>query len=290
MAELSILIPTYNDDCTSLVAGLQRQAAALSVDYEILVADDGSTDAAVKTSNRAINQLPHCQYIERAENVGRAAIRNFLASEARYSWLLFIDGDMVLTHPGYLQDYLNASAALPAATSLFYGGLTISPMQPGNLRSMYENASAPEHTPERRRQSPYHDFHTSNFLIPRQLMLRHPFDERFRHYGYEDVLFGKQLQQHAIPIHHIDNPLSFERFESNDAFVSKTEEGLRTLFLFRHELRGYSRLLAIPRYLHTPLRLWHRLFRNAERRNLCSPRPSLLLFKLYKAGYFLSLF
>lgn len=120
-------------------------------------------------------------------------------------------------------------------------------------------------------------------------MLQHPFDERFRHYGYEDVLFGKQLRQHAIPIHHLDNPLSFERFEPNEAFVSKTEEGLRTLFLFRHELQGYSRMLDMPRCLHAPLRLWHRMFKNSERRNLCSPRPSLLLFKLYKAGYFLSL-
>ena len=291
MAELSILIPTYNDDCVSLVTGLKQQAEHLPLDYEILVADDGSTDAAVKTSNRAINQLPYCRYIERPENVGRAAIRNFLASEARYSRLLFIDGDMILTHPDYLQKYLNLSLSHSDHNfSIFYGGLTIAPLQPGNLRSMYENAEAPEHTLERRQQSPYHDFHTANFLIPRELMLQHPFDERFRRYGYEDVLFGKQLQQHAIPIHHIDNPLSFERFESNDAFVRKTEEGLRTLFLFRHELQGYSRLLAIPHYLHAPLRLWHRLFKNAERRNLCGHRPSLLLFKLYKAGYFLSLF
>ena len=287
MAELSILIPTFNDDCVSLVTGLQRQAASLHIDYEILVADDGSTNVTVKTSNRVISQLPHCRYMERPENVGRAAIRNFLASQARYSWLLFIDGDMVLTHPDYLQQYLHITRSPSPRLFVAYGGLTIAPLQPGNLRSMYEHAAAPEHTLERRQQFPYHDFHTANFLIPRKLMLQHPFDERFRHYGYEDVLFGKQLQQHAIPIHHMDNPLSFERFEPNSAFVSKTEEGLRTLYQFRHELQGYSRMLDIPRYLHAPLRLWHRLFKNAERRNLCSPRPSLILFKLYKAGYFL---
>ena len=36
MAELSILIPTFNDDCVSLVTGLQRQAASLHIDYEVL--------------------------------------------------------------------------------------------------------------------------------------------------------------------------------------------------------------------------------------------------------------
>jgi glycosyltransferase involved in cell wall biosynthesis len=277
-----------------LVTGLQRQAASLHIDYEILVADDGSTNVIVKTSNRVISQLPHCRYMERPENVGRAAIRNFLASQARYSWLLFIDGDMVLSHPDYLQQYLHITRSPSPRLFVAYGGLTIAPLQPGNLRSMYEHAAAPEHTLERRQQLPYHDFHTANFLIPRKLMLQHPFDERFRHYGYEDVLFGKQLQQHAIPIHHMDNPLSFERFEPNSAFVSKTEEGLRTLHQFQSDLRGYSRLLTLVSGIHIPLilsliRLCHKLFQKAERRNLCSSRPSLFTFKLYRLGYFLSL-
>ena len=125
-------------------------------------------------------------------------------------------------------------------------------------------------------------------------MLAHPFDERFRHYGYEDVLLGKTLRQHHIPIVHIDNPLGFCTFETNPEFVAKTEEGLRTLHQFRDDLRGYSRLLTLVSGIHIPLilsliRLWHRLFKNAERRNLCSSRPSLVLFKLYRLGYFLSL-
>ena len=200
MAELSILIPTYNDDCVSLVTGLQQQAESLHIDYEVLVADDGSTDVAVKISNRAINQLPHCRFVERPENVGRAAIRNFLASQARYAWLLFIDGDMVLTHPDYLRQYLNVMLTPSLRLTVAYGGLSIAPLQPGNLRSMYEHAAAPEHTLERRQQFPYHDFHTANFLIPRQLMLQHPFDERFRHYGYEDVLFGRGRPAYPVSV------------------------------------------------------------------------------------------
>lgn len=41
---LSILIPTYNDDCYELVQALALQAKALNLaDWEIIVADDGST-------------------------------------------------------------------------------------------------------------------------------------------------------------------------------------------------------------------------------------------------------
>ena len=289
---LSILIPTYNGICTKLVSDLQAQAQELGITYEIIVADDGSTDSACVEANRAINALPHCRYVERTENVGRAAIRNFLATQAVHPWLLFIDSDMMVCRNDFLQRYANSDNI--QADSILYGGVTIGQLIPGNLRSMYEKASEHEHTPERRQQSPYHDFHTANFMVPRQLMLQYPFDQRFRHYGYEDVLFGKQMKQHAIPIIHIDNPLSFEVFETNADFVSKTEEGLRTLHQFRDELQDYSRLLTLSSTpavsLLSPLiRLGHRLFGGMVRQHLTGAHPSLFLFKLYKLGYFLSL-
>ena len=53
---LSILIPTYNYCCLSLVESLHAQATAQDgLSFEILVADDGSTDAATVSANRAIN-------------------------------------------------------------------------------------------------------------------------------------------------------------------------------------------------------------------------------------------
>ena len=39
---LSILIPTYNYDCSRLIRDLQAQAEQAGIDYEIIVADDAS--------------------------------------------------------------------------------------------------------------------------------------------------------------------------------------------------------------------------------------------------------
>lgn len=297
MPSLSILIPTFNGICTKLVTDLHEQAEQIGMDYEIIVADDGSTDQDTIRTNRNINELSHSRYMEQQQNVGRAAVRNFLAQQAQYDWLLFIDSDMIVCRQNYLQQYIrHTTPNVNSSTqnAIIYGGVTIGNLVSGNLRSIYEKSVEHEHTVEKRQQSPYHDFHTANFLIKRDIMLQHLFDERFHHYGYEDVMFGKQLQQYGIAIIHIDNPLSFEVFESNDDFVSKTEEGLRTLFHFRHELQGYSRLLST---LHTPLspllcpllRLWHRMFGGIERRHLTGNHPSLFIFKLYKLGYFLTL-
>ena len=290
--ELSILIPAYNHVCVELVSQLHQQAVALGIDFEIIVADDESTSKACIETNRAISSLSNCRFIERKENAGRAAIRNFLAREARYAYILYIDCDMMVVSSGFLQCYL---AHLPAM--VVDGGVTIfakSPEQKQLLRYRYEKAEEPHHTAHERQKTPYQHLHTANLLIRRDIMLQHPFDERLRHYGYEDVLLGKTLHRNHIPITHIDNPLGFCTFEPNVDFVAKTEEGLRTLCEFRSDLRGYSRLLTLVSGIHISailwfIRLWHRLFGAIERRNLCGSRPYLLVFKLYRLGYYLSL-
>ena len=277
MQSLSVLIPAYNCNCLSLVEQLHSQLEQAGIPYEIIVGDDGSTDTSAIQANRPINALSHCRYIVRTENTGRASIRNFLAS---------------VVSETFIQNYLNADCQ-----TVVDGGITVSGSPDelqGNLRYLYEQAEAPRHTAAERQCSPHQHIHTANLLIRRDLLLQYPFDERFRHYGYEDVLLGKTLHQHHVPILHIDNPLGMGTFETNAAFMAKTEEGLRTLHTFRNELRGYSRLLTLVSGIHLSIvrnliRLWHQVFKKAERRNLCGSRPSLWVFKLYRLGYYLSL-
>lgn len=290
MAGISVLIPTYNQPCLELVSQLQAQLEQAAVPYEIIVADDGSTDERTVEANLGIATLVHCQYIIRKENAGRAVIRNFLAQEAQYDLLLFIDSDMSLVDDQYIRRYLAADC-----DTVVDGGVRIVGDEDewrGNLRYLYEKAEEPHHTAPERQRTPYQHLHTANLLIRRELMLKYPFDERFRHYGYEDVLLGKTLRRHRVAIKHIDNPLGFSTFETNADFVAKTEEGLRTLYEFREDLRGYSRLLTLVSGIHIPLvksmiRWMHRLAGPAVRRNLCSTHPRLFLFKLYKLGYYL---
>lgn len=43
---LSILLPVYNCHCEALVTELQRQCVECGTDFEIIVADDGSSVAS----------------------------------------------------------------------------------------------------------------------------------------------------------------------------------------------------------------------------------------------------
>ena len=290
MKDISILIPTYNHVCVELVSTLQQQASQLPISYEIIVADDGSTLAPTIEGNKAINEYTNSRYIELPENIGRAAIRNFLVKKASQPWLLFIDSDMVVRHPDFLRRYVET----PNEEAVWDGGINVggdAKLLSHNLRYQYERANEHLHTAERRQQEPYRDFHTANFMVSRQLMTKYPFDLRFRHYGYEDVLFGMQLEKRHIPINHIDNPLSFEIFEENDQFLNKTEVGLRTLYTFRQELKAGSRLLQRVEHLGwlmPLLRLYHQTTNKLERRFLLR-HPSLFLFSLYRLGYYATL-
>ena len=303
--DLSILLPSYNNVCVSLVQVLQRQADALrgKLDkpfrYEIIVADDGSTDAACIDANRVIGDMLHCRYLMMEQNVGRAQIRNVLISESRGDYVLLIDSDLFLCDDNYLYKYATSTA------DVVYGGTRIggeglamvnneanTENLKGNLRYIYEKKAEPSHRAAFRQLRPNQEISVCNLYARRDIMEAHPFDSRFKAYGYEDVLFGKRLAESGIEVTHIDNPVLINEFEPNSVFVKKTEEAILTLCRFEQDLEGYSNLKTkvstLGRYIPLSLfRLWHRIMKNKEKRNLTGSKPSLLLFKLYKLGFFL---
>ena len=303
--DLSILLPSYNNVCVSLVQVLQRQADALrgKLDkpfrYEIIVADDGSTDAACIDANRVIGDMLHCRYLRMEQNVGRAQIRNVLISESRGDYVLLLDSDLFLCDDNYLYKYATSTA------DVVYGGTRIggeglamvdneanTENLKGNLRYIYEKKAEPSHRAVFRQLRPNQEISVCNLYARRDIMEAHPFDSRFKAYGYEDVLFGKRLAESGIEVTHIDNPVLINEFEPNSVFVKKTEEAILTLCRFEQDLEGYSNLktkvTTLGRYIPLSLfRLWHRIMKNKEKRNLTGSKPNLLLFKLYKLGFFL---
>ncbi len=303
--DLSILLPSYNNVCVSLVQVLQRQADALRgrlgkpFRYEIIVADDGSTDAACIDANRVIGDMLHCRYLRMEQNVGRAQIRNVLISESRGDYVLLIDSDLFLCDDNYLYKYATSTA------DVVYGGTRIggegfamvdnkanTENLKGNLRYIYEKKAEPSHRAAFRQLRPNQEISVCNLYARRDIMEAHPFDSRFKAYGYEDVLFGKRLAESGIEVTHIDNPVLINEFEPNSVFVKKTEEAILTLCRFEQDLEGYSNLktkvTTLGRYIPLSLfRLWHRIMKNKEKRNLTGSKPNLLLFKLYKLGFFL---
>lgn len=297
MMTLSILIPTYNDDCVQLVCALSEQVQAIEgLECEIVVSDDCSTDTSLMERNRSLRSMPMVRYIEQPANLGRAAHRNLLARETRYDWLLYIDSHMSVRNENFILTYIEQVRAMAGTEGVCYGGYEVVAPRDWrrSLRYKYERDYLKSHPASVRSQHEYQEFHTCNFLVSRAVMLRHPFDERLHGYGYEDVLWGKVLADARVPVQHIDNMLTFDRFESNESYLCKTEEALHSLHAMSGQLSGYSRLLTLTErlrhwHLSGAVRLWHKLTGSIERRHLSGRCPTLFVFNLYRLGYLLQI-
>ena len=290
--KLSVLIPTYNYDCCRLVHQLQLQ---LPQDGEIIVGDDCSTDKDLTQKNKEATTLPGCRFFQPGHNLGRAAIRNALAREAKGEWLLFIDADVEVRSPSFIADYM---AATEERTALVVcggtGNLALCPRPEARLRYDYEVAAEKRFTLEFRNRFPYAQFTTFNFLVSRDLFLSIGFDEHCKTYGHEDTLFGLQLKQRGVAIKHIDNKLTHLGLEDANVYLAKTETALRSLASMDVKQREHVRVSALA----LRLKRWHLLglvrvlFKVCKpllRANLLGKHPSQKLFAFYKIGAYAQL-
>ena len=286
--ELSILLPVYNTRCLTMVERLKELCDAVDgLRYEIIAADDGSTDRDAVAFNRGIERMAGCRYVVRAENRGAAATRNFLAGMSRYRWLLFVDCDMALPDDRFIIRYLEAPETGVVIGGIRTGGTADDVCR--NLRCAYERRAQERHTAEERSKRPYQSFRSVNFMAESGVMERCRFDERMRR--YEDVRFGRLLEESGVTVAHIDNAVVMDDFESNGCFVAKTEKDMRTLRDFEAEMRGYSRMIDVAdglrrRHILWVVRMWHGLFGRLERRLLTGGKARLRLYDVYKLGCF----
>lgn len=286
---LSILLPVYNCHCRALVTELQRQCVESGTEFEIIVADDGSSVTSYVEHNLRIERLEGVRYITRKQNVGRSAIRNFLISQAQGEWLLFIDGDLTLDNPHFIRRYLQTKS------NVVVGGIRIGgdpDIWKDNLRYRYEKAYEQKNTLQDRQCHATKHFRTTNFLAHKDIMMEHSFDENFVQYGYEDVLFGKSLAMDHVAITHIDNPITLDFFESNSEFLDKTEQSLHTLYTFRNQLKGYSKLLETAEkikklHLQKLVNAAYFLVGQRIKKHLQGNNPSIFLFNVYKLMYYI---
>lgn len=288
---LSILIPTHNYDCTRLVYDLEAQ---LTEEDEIIVGNDCSTDKNIVAKLSEIENSGKSHVFTPNDNdsrpLGRAAIRNALAREAKGEWLLFIDADAEVRSKTFIEDYLSATKFAPVVCG-GTGNLPECPSPECRLRYDYEVEAEKRLTVVRRQRFPYSQLATFNFLIRRDIFLSICFDEGFKEYGYEDTCFGFQLKQRGIAIHHIDNKLTHLGIETSDVYLSKIETALRTLSKIEKEQRKLVRLsgfaMKLERYYLLGLvRCIFRLTKKHLRANLLGKHPNQKLFTFYKLGYY----
>ncbi len=294
--KISLLIPVLDYDIIALVYSMKNAMGKVPEFYEILIGDDGSS--AEYHEKYLSLETDNVKVITSEKNIGRAAIRNKLALEAKGDFLLFIDADVMV--PGTAEAYILKWLPFVNISRVICGGTLYHESAPGDpdklLRWKYgkwrEQKSAAE-----RNKHPHSGFSTFNVLIEKSVFSKIRFNEELKQYGHEDTLLGYQLKKAGIGILHIDNGLIHEGLESNRDFLNKTKLGIENLSKLYDKVtdnKSFSETVLI-------LKIYNKLkyfgvtrilaaifirYRDRMEIRLDSSDISLLLFGFYKMSMF----
>ena len=89
---VSIIIPAYNAEST-IIRAIESVADVPSLNYEIIVVDDGSTDGTTDVINTYSQNHASTIRLIQQKNLGVAAARNRALQEAKGTYLMFVDAD-----------------------------------------------------------------------------------------------------------------------------------------------------------------------------------------------------
>lgn len=229
---LSVLIPTYNYNAFFLVDKICQQLIVAQITFEIICFDDGSK-SELNAENEKINSLENARFKVLETNIGRSAIRNLLAKEATYKWLLFLDADVLPTNNQFIKNYI---ACFNKNTTIFCGGLLYQHKKENlNLLRYKYGKKHEEISIEIRNKNPSKYFFTSNFLIEKEVFKTINFEEKLKKYGREDLLFSLKLIKKGYKIAHLENEVYHLGIDKNKVFVAKTKKAMENLVFLEEE-------------------------------------------------------
>ena len=243
--------------------------------------------------NREIADYPGVLYEELKENLGRAAIRNYLARKARYSHVLYLDADSLLPDNNFLHRYKDCISK----SRVVCGGTRYNHFPPGKvtmLRWVY-GRKREQLTAEQRKRKGF-AITANNFLISREVILQLPFRENIRGYGHEDTVLGYDLSVSGIPVMHIDNPVLHTGLENSAEYLAKTRKAIENLLYISCNLvtdesfHNHSGLLRFRKRIQSlgllAFTRWiYRRLNTSLQRKLTGKSPRLWMFDLYRLLY-----
>jgi glycosyltransferase involved in cell wall biosynthesis len=230
MSSLSIIIPTFNrrDLLLKALAGYDRQTAHGDI-LEILVIDDGSTDATpaavakyAETSRLAVRCLVN-------PKKGQASARNQGIRAACGSLILLADDDIVPA-PNLVSEHVGWLRQHSADNFAVLGHVNWAPeIHPtpfmewlgtdGVLFGFRRLSPGEEVGP--------HYFYSCNISFKRDFLIREGmFDENFRAYGYEDIELGYRLISKGLRVLYNPAAIGFHYKRLSYADACRRQESL----------------------------------------------------------------
>jgi len=286
---ISICIPVFNNDVSGLVKDLCGQCEDSGAEYEIVLLDDASNNSEYIGKMQQCGELPNVSYHRNDSNLGLAQTRNRLGELARYPYLLFIDSDAKMMRADYIERYIKFCYK----NVVCFGGCAYTKECSDEkyiLRWKYGKM---------KEEGVGKYYSCFNFLVDKDILKNYPFASDFRQYGYEDTMFGINLEQNDIEVCFIDNPMLHMGLDPAEVYLDKVRQSLTNLlaldaYFHAKDIDPKIRSLKVFRFL----RKFHlngivaATFRNIQKlflKNLKGKKPSLTILNFYKLGYLCNL-
>lgn len=288
---LSILIPVFNFNVTSLVQSLAGQLEKSGKEGEIIVLDDGSPDESVNT-NQGLQNIPSVKFIKNVMNEGRMLARQKLSSFARFEYFLFLDCDSEIIKDDFLEKYFEL---VNKNISLATGGRVYTNTPPSDCTYMLHWKYG------RKRESiqnkPGTAFQSNNFLIKKEIFNLLDTSLPLTGYGHEDSWWGIQFEQAGIPCFYLKNPVLHTNIEIGETYLKKSEQALANLLFLEKNidnklLSKHIRIYKFYRRIKRSGLLWlylliEKMFHDYFRRNILSCKPNLFYFDCFRLAILL---
>jgi len=223
---ISICIPIYNFNISSLINDLTSQVNNLDVPCEIILIDDCSLKI-YQEKNQITNEK--IRYVLLNKNIGRAKIRNLFLKYAKYENLIFLDCDSLIIDQNFINNYLDVIKE--NKYDVICGGRIYDKKKPPNNQllswkyGLYRESKMTHSSAKKINKA----FMTNNFAITKKTLEEVCFDESITKYGHEDTLFGFMLKKNNKTIKYVNNPVLNGNIETNSNFLSNTERGIQNL-------------------------------------------------------------
>jgi len=216
----SVVVPTHNriDVLPEVLEALDAQADAPP--FEVVVVDDGSTDATAERLATLSLSRPHS--LLRQANRGPAAARNRGVAAARGDRVAFL-GDDTVPAADWLAAHDRAHRERGGGDELAVLGYTgwhprvgrspfLEHLNERGLQFGYALIADPENVP-------FNFFYTSNLSLDRRRLLAEPFDEDFPYPAWEDIEAAWRLARRGLRLVYApqarvahDHSTDFDRF------------------------------------------------------------------------------
>ena len=237
---LAVVVPTYNR-CSALQQCMQHLERQTRKDFEVVIVDDGSTDATEAWVGDYLARTPLALRYFRQPNGGPARARNLAVSVIQAPITLLI-GDDIFASPNFTATHVHLHDNRPQLAVAGVGltlwaeeGQTVTPlmrwMDIDGMQFNYGELLAGR-TPD------WHHFYTSNLSVKTELLRRFPFDSSFPHAAMEDAEIGSRIEmEHGLEMVFLRDAVAFHLHPISFSQVCRRMKKVGESTAHFHELR-----------------------------------------------------